>query len=765
MAGDTNRTPSTAERELCLDRVVEDVIRRRSVGEEVDDRAVIEASLELMPELQERLYELRQVEKAEQQAKSKTRSATTFASQGELLDGTAGPLVPDSFPGYELIGEIHRGGQGVVYQAVQLATGADVAIKVMREGPFAGLRDKARFEREVHILAQLEHPNIVTIHDSASAAGCHYFVMDYITGEQLDTYVAIHQLSVNDTLRLFLKVCEAVRAAHLRGVIHRDLKPGNILVDQRGEPRILDFGLSKLTTEDITDESQWRSMTMTGQFVGSLPWSSPEQADGPPDHIDLRTDVYSLGVIFYHILTGRFPYPIDVNVRAVLSNILEADPPRPSTLRKGINYEVDTMVLKCLAKERDHRYQSAAELAQDIQRWLRGEAINARPPTLGYYLWVFARRRKIRIAAISAVILLAATAFFWVRAEAGREEAEQQELTAQIRALNEQGRLDVKDERWEQAQVAFRDALALKPNDLRTLVTFVWMKLQQFKHQPDQTTTEALQEVDMLCLRVLDIDPDHRYALNYHGILLKKMHRYGDAIAVSRELVAKHPDFFDAWTNLGAYYALVGELQASVECLRRGTELAKRQGTENPKQVALAWRNQAALELVLSKPEAGASLEAALQANPRDVISCLLRVRLHLRDSQQVNVKEALYEANYADRLAEELNPKAKRMRALVHLRAGEADRAIEQAGAALKLGDMPTINHLILAIAHARKGNSLEARRHLSTAQSTWPEAIKDNGIVATYDEGVLWFESAAELRELRAEAEETLAAPLHNP
>src|SRR4029079_10079841 len=262
--------------------------------------------------------------------------------------------------------EIHRGGQGVVYQAIQKNTKRKVAIKVMREGPFAGAKDKVRFEREVQILGSLNHPHIVAIHDSGLAAGNFYFVMDYISGQPLDLYMSSGKRSIDETLRLFIKIGQAVTAAHLRGIIHRDLKPRNIRIDQNGEPHILDFGLAEIATAEVMGESRPQVMTIPGQFVGSLPWASPEQAEGTPDKIDVRTDVYSLGVVLYEMLTGKFPYEVVGNMRDVLDNILRAEPARPSTVRRQINDEVETIVLKCLAKDRDRRYQSARELARDI---------------------------------------------------------------------------------------------------------------------------------------------------------------------------------------------------------------------------------------------------------------------------------------------------------------------------------------------------------------------------------------------------------------
>ena len=316
----------------------------------------------------------------------------------------------DSFKSYDITREIHRGGQGVVYQGIHKATKRKVAIKVMREGPFAGPKDKARFEREVQILAQLNHPNIVTVLDSGQAAGSFYFVMDYISGQSLDKYVAGRNPSINETLELFAKICEAVNAAHLRGVIHRDLKPGNIRVDTEGAPHIVDFGLAKVATSSMTDETTPQIMTVTGQFVGSLPWASPEQAEGITSKIDVRTDVYSLGVILYQLLTGKFPYEVIGNMRDILENIVKVAPARPSTIRRKIDDEVETIVLKALAKDRDRRYQSAGELARDIKHYLAGEPIEAKRDS-GWYVMRKTLRRYKAPAFTAAAFLVLGVAF------------------------------------------------------------------------------------------------------------------------------------------------------------------------------------------------------------------------------------------------------------------------------------------------------------------------------------------------------------------
>jgi serine/threonine protein kinase len=345
---------------------------------------------------------------------------------------------PDAIPGYQILREIHRGAQGVVYQALQKATQRHVAIKVMREGPFAGPTDRARFEREVQILAQLDHPNIVTIHDSGSAAGCHYFVMDLVRGQPLDAFIGTTQPDLRATLTLFAEICDAVNDAHLRGVIHRDLKPGNIRVDPDGRPHILDFGLAK-TTWDLADSGP--SFTVTGQFVGSLPWASPEQAEGGggggggAERIDIRTDVYSLGVVLFQMLTGRFPYPVVGPVREVLDRIVNAQPMAPSQVSAeraravAIDNEVDTLVLKCLAKEPARRYQSAGELARDVRHYLAGEAIDAKRDSTGYVLRKQLRRHRVAFAVAAGFVLLLAAGLIvsftlWRASEHHRTEAE-----------------------------------------------------------------------------------------------------------------------------------------------------------------------------------------------------------------------------------------------------------------------------------------------------------------------------------------------------
>ncbi|GMU35229.1 MAG: tetratricopeptide repeat protein [Planctomycetia bacterium] len=398
--------------------VVEDAIARRLQGEDLSDDAIIEAHPELMPDLRELLGELRNVEAARRRA---------GGSSNVLGLGPADRIDRDKssaffLAGYDVRGEIHRGGQGVVYRAVQKFTQRDVAIKVLREGPFSGPGERARFQREVEILAGLSHPNIVTIHESGIVDGSLYFVMDYVAGSALDTFVDEQRArgpkscrftpdgprsNIRNILHLFHSICQAVNSAHLRGVIHRDIKPSNIRVDETGHPHVLDFGLAKLSG-NRTGGGPSSEVSFAGQFIGSLPWCSPEQAEGRPDKVDTRSDVYSLGVVLYRILTGRLPYDVSGTSREVLDRILREPPVDPRHHNPAIDEELATMTLKCLDKDPERRYQTAGQVTSDVQRYLDGEAIEAKRDSGWYVLRKTLRRYRVQTGVACGFVLIIA---------------------------------------------------------------------------------------------------------------------------------------------------------------------------------------------------------------------------------------------------------------------------------------------------------------------------------------------------------------------
>ncbi len=323
--------------------------------------------------------------------------------------------------GYEIVDELHRGGQGIVYRARQQHTRREVAIKVLIAGACASPTAKRRFEREIELAAQLRHPNIVTVfHSGLTPDGRQYCVMDYVRGRRLDQYVREEALALDGVLDLIATICDAVMYAHQRGIIHRDLKPSNIIIDASGTPKVLDFGLAKRLIGAVDAVT-----SLTGEVFGTPAYMSPEQASGKPEEIDTRSDIYSLGVILYQLLTGGFPYPIDVPIPDVIRHIRETAPTRPSgtwTRESGvarrlagqvpptkcpIDDDVQTIVLKALAKEPERRYQSALELAGDLRHYLAGEPIAARRTSHWYVLQKTVRRYKARFAVAAAMVLLA----------------------------------------------------------------------------------------------------------------------------------------------------------------------------------------------------------------------------------------------------------------------------------------------------------------------------------------------------------------------
>ncbi|MFN0136021.1 MAG: tetratricopeptide repeat protein [Phycisphaerae bacterium] len=373
-----------------------------------------------------------QVAHARRHEKTVAGSGSGFAVGATDLSLAGG----ESIPGYQIIAERQRGGQGVVYEAIQRATRRRVAIKVLHERQVGGA-SRARFEREVEILAQLRHPNIVTIHDSSQAGTRLYYVMDLIDGVAFDEFAAgVPDRSPLRILPVFQKVCEAVNAAHLRGVMHRDLKPSNILVDRAGEPRVLDFGLAKSLDPSSGGSAD---MTETGQFLGSMMWASPEQVEAAHDRLDIRCDVYSLGVILFHSLTGQVPYPSPHTVTDVARHIRETEPLRPSAFTPAINDELETIVLKCLQKDPDRRYQSAGELGRDIGRYLAHEPIEAKRDSVIYQFRKRLRRHRA-VLGVSAMIMLVSTvaaivsAVSWREAERQRARAEDSERIAARKA-------------------------------------------------------------------------------------------------------------------------------------------------------------------------------------------------------------------------------------------------------------------------------------------------------------------------------------------
>jgi tetratricopeptide (TPR) repeat protein/predicted Ser/Thr protein kinase len=319
-------------------------------------------------------------------------------------------LTPGPFGHYRITRLIGIGGMGEVYEAQQENPARRVALKIIRPDLVSPELTR-RFDHEARVLGRLQHPGIAQSFEAgqvpSSSGPTPFFAMEFVEGQPLTAYAAEHKLSLKQRLELFLKVCEAVEHAHRMGVIHRDLKPGNLLVDDQGRPRVLDFGVARATAADVQATTLH---TDVGRLVGTLPYMSPEQVEGDPDALDTRSDVYALGVVLYELLGGRPPYELGKGrVYEAVRVIKETEPAPLSSIDRVFRGDLETIAGKALEKDRERRYQSVGDLAGDVKRYLEDRPIVARRPGVWYQTKKFAARNRVFVLgsslAMSALVV------------------------------------------------------------------------------------------------------------------------------------------------------------------------------------------------------------------------------------------------------------------------------------------------------------------------------------------------------------------------
>lgn len=430
----------------------------------------------------------------------------TTASLGDVHGQPGGAIGP-----YRLLSVLGEGGFGLVWLAEQREpVERRVALKVIRPG-IDPQRVLARFEAEGQALAMMDHPGVAKVLDAGlTAAGLPYFALEYVRGTSITEFCDAEGLGVEGRVRLMIRVCEAVHHAHMKGVVHRDLKPGNILVemiDGKAAPKVIDFGIAKALHRPLTDRPLH---TEAGQVLGTPEYMSPEQARGGTD-VDTRADVYSLGAILYELLTGTTPMDTaqarGLGLGAVLRQIEEVEPQKPSTrvatlgaggtpdrsaargasgrrtpgprvdpatLSRRLRGELDWIAMKCLEKERSRRYDSAAAMARDLERYLSDEAVEAGPPSAAYRMSKFVRRNRALVAVVAiAFMLLAgatvATGWGLSRAERERESADRERLSANL--ARESAERDRATAVRERARAEAESAEAVRARDEAEAVT------------------------------------------------------------------------------------------------------------------------------------------------------------------------------------------------------------------------------------------------------------------------------------------------------
>lgn len=387
------------------------------------------------------------------------------AGGGSRYEDPGQPVPIPEVPGYEVLGQVGRGGMGVVYLARQVSLGRRVALKVLGRSRQADPEFRRRFQREAETVAHLQHPNIVQIHEIAEHEGFHFLALEFIEGGSLSDRLRESPLPPDEAAHLVETLARAMQSAHEAGVVHRDLKPSNVLLASDGTPKITDFGLAK--------RLETAGETQTGEVLGTPGYMPPEQALGSSGWSQPAVDVYALGAVLYESITGRPPFRADSPYQTIRL-VIDEDPLAPSRLQPKTPRDLETICLKCLDKQPERRYASCVDLAEDLRRFQAGEPIRARPISLGRRLVKWARRRPA-VASLLVATLVATVALVAVWIKFTADVREQRDVAKHMSGVAQQKQKEAEDQRQiairkqGEAEDNFREAELQKGRAIKSL--------------------------------------------------------------------------------------------------------------------------------------------------------------------------------------------------------------------------------------------------------------------------------------------------------
>ena len=479
---------------------------------------------------------------------------------------------PVQIGGYRIVRRLGEGGMGTVYEAEQDRPRRTVALKVIKQGASTPNLIR-RFEHESQVLGRLQHSCIAQIYEVGTAdlggGPQPYFAMELVRGLPLIEFTKTNNLSIPQRLALFVKIGTAVHHAHQKGIIHRDLKPENILVTAEAMPKVLDFGVARVTDADVQVATR---ETEVGQIIGTISYMSPEQAAGTSDEIDIRSDVHSLGVILFELLTGHLPYEVEGKMLHEAVRALREDAPiRPSSFDASFRGDLDAIVSKALEKERERRYQSAFDFMADVERYLDNQPITARPPSAAYQFRKYAQRHKgVFAASITACVLLIlgviGTSFGLWKAKLREREA------VLAKNVSEAAQRDAESARDEADVVTTYLASMLASADPNNLGRDVLVRdvLDEASHSIE----EQFGKNPLVAARLQEVIGVSYFALGSYA-LAEPLHSAAAAIR-ARELGTQHPLTLTSRNNLAKTLVAMGKFKAAGDMHRRNYEMTRR---------------------------------------------------------------------------------------------------------------------------------------------------------------------------------------------